>query len=353
MLSRIEARDFRCFEHVQAELHPETTVLRGRNAQGKTSLLEAACVLLRLQSPRTSTRTDLIRHGQASFMVEGVHGADTLRCGMSARQRRLAVNGAVMGRSGEYLKESGVVVWMDHGDMNLLRGGAEHRRRYLDFTASQTERGYLDALRTYERALRSRNYVLKRDAQINWRHADAYAQIMDKAAEVIWQARNELVDATLEPARRALEALSMGKEELGVRLVRGAEAGGLFEQLVDQREQEQRTRTTAVGPHRDDLWIGLHERDAGSFASEGQQRSLSVALKLAQARVLENRRGEAPLLLMDDVFGELDATRRQLLMENLPQGSQRVVTTTGGDWVEQQKDAIIYDVDAGSLKLVK
>ena len=69
--------------------------------------------------------------------------------------------------------------------------------------------------------------------------------------------------------------------------------------------------------------------------------------------MLENRRGEAPLLLMDDVFGELDATRRQLLMENLPQGSQRVVTTTGGDWVEQQKDAIIYDVDAGSLKLVQ
>jgi DNA replication and repair protein RecF len=349
MLSRIEARDFRCFAHVQVELHQGTTILHGRNAQGKTSLLEAICVLMRLQSPRTGTRQELIRHGCNSFMVEGDFRGGVLRCGMSEKQKRLAVDGTVQGRSADYLKQSGVVVWMDHSDMNLLRGSAEHRRRYLDFTASQTERDYLDALRTYERALRSRNYVLKRDAVVNWRQAEAYARIMESKAEVIWRARESLIAEAQGPASEALERLSGGTEELALTLKRGAEKDSLAEQLGAARSTEERTRTTSLGPHRDDLHISLHGRDAASFASEGQQRSLSVALKLAQAHTLKKRSGVAPLLLLDDVFGELDAQRRQLLMENLPVGSQRVVTTTGGEWLEQQRDAAIYQVHAGEL----
>lgn len=349
MLKWIAARDFRCFESVRAELHPETTVLVGRNAQGKTSLLEAMCVLLRLQSPRTSVRSELIRHDAQTAMLEGQLGEHPIRHGFSLSQRRLAVDGAICGRSADYLAGSAAVVWMDHADMNLLRGGAECRRRYLDFTASQTNGGYLDALRSYEKALRSRNYVLKRDAVVNWRQADAYARVMEQHAEVIGSVRAELVEVLQPAAQEAMRKLSGGSEQVEMMFEPGWSAAPLTEVLFNLREQEERTRTTACGSHRDDLRLRVNGRDAASFASEGQQRSVSVALKLAQTRALEERKGSPPLLLLDDVFGELDSSRRRLLLENLPQGTQRVITTTGGEWLGDLGNAQVYEVEGAVL----
>ncbi|HRJ09335.1 MAG TPA: AAA family ATPase, partial [Prosthecobacter sp.] len=205
MLTELFLRDFRCFTECRLEPHPGLTLLVGRNAQGKTSLLEAACVLLRLQSPRTSARGDLIRLGASTCLVEGVLGGLRLRCAQNTTARRLAVDGAVCGRSGDYLEQSGRVVWMDHRDMNLLRGGGEHRRRFLDFAASQLYPDYLKALRGYERALRGRNHVLKKDAVISWRQADAFARVMAGFAGTLVERRAQLV-AALRPQRRTFVA---------------------------------------------------------------------------------------------------------------------------------------------------
>lgn len=352
MLKWITLRDFRCFGEVRAELHPQTTVLAGRNAQGKTSLLEAVCVLTRLQSPRTSVRAELIRHDAKTALVEGMLGAHQMRHAFTVTQRRLAIDGAVCGRSAEYLSSSMPVVWMDHADMNLLRGGAESRRRYLDFTASQTDPDYLDALRSYEKALRSRNHLLKRDAMINWRQADAYAQVMEQHANTIHAHRVTLLTALLPHAETAMTALSGGTEAVDALFEKGWEGGSLFDALQGLRQQEERTRTTACGPHRDDVRLMLNQKDAASFASEGQQRSVSVALKLAQTRVLEARRGAPPLMLLDDVFGELDARRRELLLASLPAGTQRIITTTGGEWIGTVGEGLIYEVDGAKLKAV-
>src|SRR5689334_15371248 len=137
MLSRLMLRDFRCFEQAEVVLHPELTLLVGRNAQGKTSLLEAAGVLMRLKSLRTNTRANFIRFGAKACVVEGQWNETRLRFGQSVTARRLAVNDSICGRSGDYLRSTARVVWMDHADMNLARGGSEHRRRYLDFAAAQ------------------------------------------------------------------------------------------------------------------------------------------------------------------------------------------------------------------------
>lgn len=332
MLERIEARDFRCFTHAVLEPHPETTLLVGQNAQGKTSLLEAACLLMRLQSPRTTTRTDLIRFGATTCMVEGQWNGHALRCGMSSTARRLALDGAVCGRMADYLAHSAVVVWMDHGDMNLVRGGAEHRRRFMDFAASQMEPGYLHALQGYTRALRSRNYTLKRDPLVNWRQVDAYARIMDEFHRMLTAHRARLLQSLEQPAHEVLTLLSMGQELIEVRYAPGCPGESLLEELLAHREEEERTRTTYAGAHRDDFTVLLNGRAAEAFASEGQQRSISLALKLAQARVLEHARGQPPLLLIDDVFGELDPRRRRALLDGLPAGTQKIITTTHLDW---------------------
>ncbi len=351
MLEQLLARDFRCFEQVRLDLDPDLTALVGRNGQGKTSLLEAACVLLRVQSPRTSNRGEWIRFGAPAAVVEGTWRGRALRAAVSAKTRRLAVDGAVCGRAADYLAQTGVVVWMDHADMNLLRGGGEHRRRFLDFAASQMFPDYLPALRAYERALRGRNYVLKRDAVIAWRQADAFARVMAEHARVLSARRAELCAALGAPAAAFHESVSGGEESLRLSHLSGQESEDLLEELQACREEEARLRATQRGPHRDDLRLELKGLDARVFASEGQQRTLALALKLAQAQALHEARGLPPLLLMDDVFGELDRERRRAFLDCLPPGTQKIMTTTRLDWLaDGQAPGRTYEVISGAVQ---
>ncbi|MCA1963874.1 MAG: DNA replication and repair protein RecF [Prosthecobacter sp.] len=350
MLTDLLLRDFRCFQECRVSLHEDTTLFIGRNAQGKTSLLEAACVLLRLQSPRTGNRAELIRLGAGTLLIEGTLAGRRLRCAQSASTRRLALDGAVCGKSADYLAGSGLVVWMDHRDMNLLRGGAEHRRRHLDFAASQIYPDYLHALRSYERALRGRNHVLKRDAIISWRQADAFAHVMSDHARVLRARRADLAAALQPHAALVHHELSAGAEALSLHFAPGWQGENLAEELAALREEEARTRSTSLGPHRDDLCLTLNGLDAATYASEGQQRSAALALKTAQARVLEDASGRPPLLLLDDIFGELDAHRRRALLRLLPAGTQKIITTTSLDWsTDPTSLGAIYQVEGATL----
>ncbi|MCB1224867.1 MAG: DNA replication and repair protein RecF [Verrucomicrobiales bacterium] len=353
MLEQLQLRDFRCFAEVGLEFAGPMTLLTGRNGQGKTSLLEAACVLLRLQSPRTTTRKDWIRLGTSTAVVEGAMGGQRLRCAVAASARRLAVDEVVCQRPGDYLSRSGLVVWMDHGDMRMLRGGAEHRRRLLDFTASQIYPDYLAALRGYERALRGRNQVLKRDARIDWAQADAFARVLAERARVLRQRRTQLLERMAEPMFAFHERVSQTSAPIAAAYRAGFEEENLADELAQRREEEQRQRVTVCGPHRDDVGIELDGKDATRFASEGQQRTLALALRLAQARLLEEERGRPPLLLLDDVFGELDRERRRALLECLPAGAQKIVTTTHLDWLEQEGgDWVRWEVAEGGVRRV-
>lgn len=353
MLERLLVRDFRCFDRVQVELDPEMTAFVGRNGQGKTSLLEAACVLLRLQSPRTSSREEWIRFGQKSAVVEGRWGEMDLRVAVTAGARRLAVDGVVCGRSGEYLGRSGLVVWMDHDDMNLLRGGSEHRRRFLDFVGSQVYSDYLPALRSYDRALRGRNHVLKRDAVISWKEVEAFGRVMSEHARVLTGRRAELCEAMRSPVSDFHKRVSGGEETAGVVYAPSFAGSDLNGELFNLREEEARLRSTLKGPHRDDLEMTLRGQDAKAFASEGQQRTLALSMKLSQARVLFEMSGQAPLLLVDDVFGELDAERRLAFLNCLPTGTQKILTTTRMDWVGEGIDCgRRYEVIGGGVELI-
>jgi DNA replication and repair protein RecF len=350
MLSRITVRDFRCIEHADLGLRAPLTFLVGKNAQGKTSLLEAICVLMRLQSPRTSSRAEWMRFGAGSCLVEGRWHDTSLRYAQTAHARRLAVNGVVCARSADYFRSTALIVWMDHSDMNLARGGAEHRRRLLDFAAAQLFPEHLPALRHYERALRARNFLLKRDAVIQWRQVDAYGESLAEHARVIRAGRAELVRRMREWIAASHTALSGGAEVAAVDYACGYSGEDLREELLAMRGEETRARVTAAGTHRDDLLILINGRGAAAFGSEGQQRSVCLALKLAQARVLQEAKGEPPLLLLDDVFGELDAGRRRALLEQLPAGTQAVVTATSADWVGKIPDADFFSVEAGSFQ---
>lgn len=339
-LRSLQLRDFRCFPSLRAELGPGTTLFHGDNAQGKTSLLEGVCVLLRLQSPRASALGDCVRFAEKAFALGGVlaapDGDNELRVQHRESGRKLSVDGENQRNAADYLRHSGLVVWMANDDLALVRGGAGDRRRYLDFMGAQLFPGYRSALRACEKALRSRNFLLKRDAAPRWGEIDAFTRILAEQGRVVTACRRQLVDALAPFAEGAQGDISGRNEklELAYRPASGPD-DDLAAELLARREEEFRKRQTVAGPHRDDLLLALEGRPAAKFASEGQQRTAALALKLAQGRLFLERGRAAPLLLVDDIFGELDPARRNALMAAWPEESQKLITTTHLDWLDQ------------------
>ena len=356
MLQSLRLQDFRCFATLDCTLGSGTTAFVGENAQGKTSLLEAACMLLRLSSPRTRSKAELVRFGESRFGLAGKFGETELKILGSPRTRKLFHDGSPIEKATDYLAESGLVVWMGNGDLDLVQGTSSARRHYLDFTAAQLTPGYLAHLRRYESALRSRNRLLRDAARAgsspDARTLEAYTQILVQHGTELIATRARLAE-TLAPAAATAHHDIGGTDapETLLPTYEPATTAPLEETFATTLTADLRRGLTTTGPHRDDLALTLDARPAARFGSEGQQRTTALALKLAQARLLHESRGTPPLLLLDDIFGELDPARRRRLLESLPQGSQKLLTTTHLDWAENTPAAPdkIYTVKNGTI----
>jgi len=336
VLSRLKVRHFRCFAAREVEFVPGLNLIVGPNAHGKTSLLEAVCILLRLQSPRVTRLASVIQHERRGFVVDGYHGARHLQFYFSRERKKLALDEVEQKTALEYL-EIARVVYFANSDIELVCGSGEARRRFLDFMAAQGDGTYRQALRDYERALRSRNLLLKSSSP-RWREIAAFDEPLLAAGERITAARGKF-SAELQPeAEDAHRAISGSAREM-LQLAYAPGAGGDFAAaLAGARSEDARLRQTSVGPHRDEVLFTLNGQSS-AFASEGQQRTLVLALKLGAARLLQRRFGAAPVLLLDDIFGELDLSRRAALLAALPGDAQKIVTSTHLDWLPPDSDA--------------
>jgi DNA replication and repair protein RecF len=346
MLSRLKLRDFRCFAALETEFAPGTNVIAGPNAQGKTSLLEACCVLLRLQSPRVTTLARTIRHGQRGFVLDGHFGTAHMQFYYGRHRRKLALDSVEQKSAAEYLRLARVV-WFGNEDIALVRGAAEARRRFLDFAAVQFATGYRAQFRVYAHALRSRNHLLRQPSP-RWREIAAFDGPLIEAGNHLAAARSLLAGKLQPHAAAAHAAISGGSEHLALRVTPGFD-GDFSAALTQTRNEDARLRQTTAGPHRADLELTLNAA-AADFGSEGQQRSIVLALKLGLARLLEGHSGTPPVLLIDDVFGELDIARRNALLTHLPENSQRIITTTHTDWMTEKSDACLSRLDGGILR---
>ena len=349
MLTSLRLRNFRCFETLLCPLSRGSTVFIGDNAQGKTSILEAICVLLRLQSPRTTRPAELVRFSNVEFGVAGSWSDQELKHTQVNGVRVLTVDGAPVRKSSDYLAASGLVVWMGNGDLELITGSSEPRRRYLDFLGIQLFPEYYEALRNYEKTLKTRNFLLKRDATPPWTQIDAFTAILVEHGNVLTRLRERLVSEIQPHAAAAHQGISGREESLGL-AYHNASGPDLGVSLRARREQEAQRRMTLAGPHRDDFILTINDRSAADYASEGQQRTIALALKLSQATLLEERHQRAPLLLLDDIFGELDPLRRNALLAALPATSQRMITTTHLGWMQADfQPECLYQVRDGAV----
>ena len=332
MLTELRLSNFRCFKDIKCSLDEMTSVFIGDNAQGKTTILESICLLMRLQSPRASKNTDQIKLGEPNLSVEGMMSGKKIFYALSKNKKNMQIDSQSFNKRKDYLLETALVVWIGNDDILLLRGGSDLRRRYLDFGASQMNIKYLTALKTYKRALRTRNFLLKRDSIPNWNQIAPYTKLLVDSGSIISAQRKLLIDNLNKYAAEFQYAISGSNEKLEIIYKRSGD-DDLLESFEKKRSEEIKQRMTLVGPHRDDILLNLNEMDASKYASEGQQRSVALSLKMAQSYVLREIKNSNPILLIDDVFGELDSSRRIKFLSLLPKESQKIITTTNLEWL--------------------
>ena len=354
-VSRLRLRDFRNYGRLDLEFGPGCHVLLGNNAQGKTNVLEALYLLATLRSFRGVGGAQMIREGAKGYFlgatVEG-QGTSEIKAYWSAKERRLTLNERPVRKLSEYLGVLRAVVFCSE-DLALVKGASRSRRRFLDLILSQTSPGYLGLLMRYARALKSRNALLK-GATVDELQLEGFTGELVASGNGLARARTELLP-TLGPwIRDSFRRISGESDVLDLRFRPGFREDFAVA-LGNSRARERAMRTTVVGPHRDDVDFLVNDRPAAQYTSEGQKRTLALALKLAQAEFLASVHGAPPVLLIDDVMGELDARRRSAFVPLLDRasrsGGQVFMTCTEESWPKDLGRGLTrWVVDAGVIR---
>ncbi len=345
-VDRLVLTGFRSYDELEVDFGVGPQVVVGPNAAGKTNLLEAMVVLALGHSHRTATDVDMIgwerpfARLEANVAADDRSGTDQLelvlaRPGTGAVRKRVRVNGVP--RRSTALSSALRAVLFAPEDMLLVVGSPSLRRATLDTIVAQRQVEGAAALTTYARALQQRNTLLRRvrEGEASPDELGYWDSVVVREGGRIVTWRHDALDALELPLAAAHEEIAPNEGRLALRYVTNAPQGpnedaeaALVRRLAETREKELWNGATLVGPHRDDLAFELDGRDLAVFASRGQQRTAILALKLAHLELLAARDGRPPLLLLDDVFSELDPDRRAHLVRRIGELPQAFITTT-------------------------
>ena len=333
-VTRLELENFRNIEHAVCE-PGELTVICGDNGQGKTNLLEAVWLLTGARSFRGSRDAELVRRGcefaaiEAAAEASGEERSIRLTVGLpgTARPGRTAkLDGADQGRAAALAGVFTAVVFAP-GHLSLVKGSPEGRRKFVDAALCQLYPGYLAEYRRYLRVMEQKNALLKHYARTPGaaEMLDVYNDQLAEAGQAITARRQTYLEALAPLAAANYEAISRGAERLALEYKPSFGPEGLRAALDAAKAEERRCGFCTVGPHREDVYISLDGQPARSDASQGQQRSAVLAMKLAEAACAQQITGHHPAMLLDDVLSELDEGRQKYLLTRM-EGRQVFVT---------------------------
>lgn len=352
---------FRNYERALIEPDAGVTVFTGPNAQGKTNVLEALHLCCLGKSHRTSRDEELIQWGRDSARVtvktaqrDGTHEVAVVLSRTQRKKKTVRIGLRQAERIGELLGHVCGVLFSPE-DLQIVKDGPAERRRFMDMQLSQLRPAYFYALQRAVRTLNQRNALLKDIARNPslLPTLDMWDDQLARVGAVICENRREAVGRLDELARAAHLSLTGGREELRLRYVsQAADAPDAYEALLARlsraRSEDLRRMTTTVGIHRDDIAITIDGKEARTFASQGQQRSAVLSLKLAQLELAGAESGEAPILMLDDVMSELDPSRRRQLIERIDR-VQTFVTCTDLSDLAGARQGAVYRVENGVL----
>ena len=342
-LQSLELRHFRNYQEQKVEFTAPKTILVGNNAQGKSNLLESVELLATLRSHRLGKDRDFIQEGaeiaQVSAILERITGVNDLTLHLRRNGRRsVAINGEKVRRQMDFLGILNAVEFSSL-DLELVRGSPAIRRTWLDTLLVQLEPVYAHILHQYNQVLRQRNAFLKTSQQTGIKNHDSELAIWDAqlvtTGTKVMRRRNRAIQRLAPIATDWHSSISGKTEKLeinympNVPILIDEELPQFFLDRVQQHSPIELHRgTTLVGPHRDEIELIVNGTPARQYASQGQQRTLVLALKLAELQLIEEVVNDTPLLLLDDVLAELDLSRQNQLLDAIQDRFQTLITTT-------------------------
>lgn len=354
-IKRLRLKNFRNYKEEVISFSPKTNILCGDNAQGKTNVLEAIYMFAFGKSFRTQQERETILFGEdytkIDILYEDSHRENNIEIIiLKDRKKQIKINGVNISRLSELLSKLSVVLFFPE-ELGLIKEGPFIRRRFLDVALSGARPKYYHLLAKYNKILDQRNNLIKKmhasmasslsDTLSVWNESIASygmalcnyrTDYVNKLSEV---AKKIHFEATGEDLSLSYKTRFKTKEEMLAKI-----------EASFAREIEQ--GCTLYGPHRDDIEIVIDGKDSKSFASQGQQRSAVLSLKLAQAEILFEETGEYPILLLDDILSELDFKRRSFLVKKIPD-KQVIITCAGIDEVFEGSNANIITVKNGQI----
>ena len=359
LLEKLSLINYKNIQTATLELSPKINCFIGQNGVGKTNVLDAIYYLSFCHSANNPIDSQVIRHGEEFFMIEGSYNEEIMvSCGFKrGSKKHFKKNKKEYKRLSEHIGLIPVVM-VSPSDTLLIDGGSEERRRLMDMVISQYDRSYIEHLNRYNKALQQRNTMLKAEEEPNIDVMSLWEEQMAMAGEEIFQKRDAFVKEMVPIFQRFYETISGNREQVALNYVSHCQRGPLLEVIQRDRFKDRAVGYSLHGIHRDDLEIMLGGHQMKREGSQGQHKTFVIALKLAQFDFLKRTNTKTtPLLLLDDIFDKLDAQRVEQIV-SLVAGNefgQIFITDTNRDHLDQilstsSHDYKIFYVEDGNVQ---
>lgn len=351
-ISKIKISDFRNYDSEEIILDKNINVFYGENAQGKTNILESIFLCSMGRSFRTNKDKEMIRLNSDRALVEieykKVDRDGKIKIELGNR-KSVFVNGVKVKKLSELLGNINVVIF-NPDDINILKGGPQNRRKFLDIMISQLKPNYMHNLNLYLKTLEQRNNYLRQIREEN--KSESLLEIWDeKLAEyafIIYKYRSQYIEKIKEKIKKIHSEITDGKEDIELEyLTECSEKEHFLSLLKSRRKLDIIKGFTTKGIHRDDFVIYINKKRLDVYGSQGQHRTVVLSLKLSELSIIEDEVGESPILLLDDFMSELDRSRSNHFLEKI-NDMQVIITCTDKIDIEN-KNILIYNVIDGNV----
>lgn len=358
-LEKLHLQHFRNYKNITVTFQEGINFIYGSNAQGKTNLLESIYYLSTISSHHVSQDSLLIEHEEEYFLIEGAiqrkQRGLNLRVIRNSKGKHLLINKQQVKKNSLFFGQCNVIMFAPE-DIQLFSTTPKTRRRFIDLELSKVSHVYLHNLSLYERLLKEKNIYLKRITQED-HYLDVLDEQMAECMVIIIKQRYLFLKSLLDLSTTFFQEVSKDQSELSFRYssfvdvthYENVKKEEIIKCLVNGRERDRQYRTSSVGIHKDDVRFYLNDKDIAQFGSQGQKRTLLLSLKLGLILLIKQIIGEYPILLLDDVFSELDENRRVAVLEKLPKEVQIFISTTDRLEIKNRDDIHYYQVQSGTV----
>lgn len=365
IINRLSLLNYRNLSDVDIALSPKINCFIGSNGMGKTNLLDAVYYLSFCKSAVVASDSTNIMHDEQFFMIQGFYCSnsgieDEISCGLKrGEKKQFKRNKKSYERLSDHIGTVPLVM-ISPADNELIAGGSEERRRFMDVVISQYDKEYLSSLIRYNRALQQRNAMLRSAYQTDAEMMSLIEEMMNVEAVRIHECRRRFIDELAPIFKNFYEAVAGENENVGLRYRSHLDDGDLVVSLKESRTDDSRLGYTTKGVHRDELVMQLNGYPIKKEGSQGQNKSYLVALKLAQFDFLCRKGGETPLLLLDDIFDKLDSKRVERIVKIVAgeDFGQIFITDVNREHIDSILEQIdgayrLFGVKCGGIELIK